>query len=130
MRRQVKHHFIDILEPKDDYSAAQFSQEAKDIIQKILGRKKKILVVGGSGLYIRALIDGIFVGPDADWDIRSKLINENGFCLYEKLKELDPAAAGKIHPSDTRRIIRALEVYEITNSPISELQGEISIKFH
>ena len=122
----VPHHLINILKPNEEYSAALFREEAGRAIEDIIKRKKQPIIVGGSGLYIKALVDGIFEGPSADWKLRRRLQKEaerygNEF-LYERLKKLDPKAALKIASQNTRRIIRALEVIEKTKKLFSQLK--------
>lgn len=125
---QVPHHFIGILEPDRDYSAGQYAKAARPVIQKILKRKKLPLVVGGSGLYIRALVEGFFKDDIKDPHLREKLqtrLEREGIeSLYRELQEADPAAAEKIHPNNTRRVIRALEVYHAARTPVSKIQQE------
>lgn len=125
-RRIVYHHLIDILKPDEEYNAAMFKEKAERAIEDIIKRNKRPIVVGGSGLYIKALIDGIFEGPSADWKLRARLERKaqrygNQF-LYKKLKELDPRSAIKIAPQNLRRIIRALEVIEKTKKTFSQLK--------
>ncbi|MFH1612646.1 MAG: tRNA (adenosine(37)-N6)-dimethylallyltransferase MiaA [bacterium] len=125
-KEKVFYHFIDIILPNQKYSAAQFEKEAKIKIEEIEKKEKSVIVEGGTGLYIKALTQGLFIGPAADFEIRKKLLyqkEKNGQdFLYQKLKEIDPIASSKIHPNDLYRIIRALEVYEISKKPISEWQ--------
>lgn len=125
---KVPHNFIDILNPDQDYSAGQYAKAARPAIQKILHRKKLPLVVGGSGLYIRALVEGFFKEDIKDPHLREKLqarLEREGIeSLYRELQEADPAAAEKIHPNNTRRVIRALEVYYAARTPISKIQQE------
>ncbi len=127
-RRQVRHYFVDELDPSEDFNAGEFGKRGRDIVEDIFRRKKVPLVVGGSGLYVQSLIDGFFEGPPRDGEIRERLyrqLEEAGVeALLQKLKTVDPASANKMLPSNTRRIIRALEVYEITGSPISALQEQ------
>lgn len=122
----VPHHLIDILEPLEEFSAAQFRKLSIKAIEEILSRNKMPLFVGGSGLYVKALIDGIFKGPSSDRDLRARLRQESDEfgveILYKRLEVLDPATAAKVHPNDLRRILRALEVYEKARAPISELK--------
>ncbi len=122
----VKHHFIDILTPYQEYNASEFSKQARLVIDDILHRGKTPIVVGGSGLYIQALVDGFFDGPEADSEIRNKLESrlqsEGAEKLLEELRVVDPISAGKMLPSTWKRIIRALEVYYVTGVPISTLQ--------
>ena len=124
--RRIPHYMIDVVNPNEDYTAADYSRGARKAIEKIFGKGKIPLLVGGSGLYIRAVIDGIFPGPGENPEVREKLeITAEKFglaSLYRKLSEVDPTAASRIHPNDKRRIIRALEVYEATGKPISALQ--------
>lgn len=123
-RRYVSHHLIDIIEPDSDFSAEHFRQEATNLIFKISTRGKIPFVVGGTGLYFKSLIYGLFEGPGKDKDLRNaleKLIKEKGVLfLHQKLKEVDPQTAEKVHFNDKKRVIRALEVYELTQKPISE----------
>jgi tRNA dimethylallyltransferase len=124
-RARVTHHLIDIVDPDEEFSAALFNRQAEGIIGDLRGRKT-IFVAGGTGLYIRALTGGIIEGPGPDADrrkiYRERLESEDRQALYARLKELDPEAAGRIHPNDGVRIIRALEIAELAGEPISEKQ--------
>jgi len=124
-RARVPHHLIDIIDPDEEFSAALFSRQAEGIIGDLQGRKT-IFVAGGTGLYIRALTGGIIEGPGPDEDrrklYRERLAGEDKVVLYARLKEMDPEAAGRIHPHDGVRIIRALEIAELDGEPISEKQ--------
>ncbi len=125
----VPHHMIDIVEPSERYSVGRFIEEVIPIIEGLHKRGKIPLVVGGTGLYIKALTRGLFSAPEADEDLRAELKRqeaENPGCLYRKLKELDPEKAASLNPNDTRRIIRALEVCFRAERPISELQREFT----
>ncbi len=120
----VKHHMIDIVEPWESYSAGKYIKNVQPIIENLHKEGKIPIVVGGTGLYIRAMTRGIFKGPSADWYLRNELLEiEKGSpgYLWEYLQSLDPVAALKIMPTDTRRIIRALEVCLKTNSVMSEM---------
>jgi tRNA dimethylallyltransferase len=133
-RRAVRHYFVDELLPDKEFNAGEFGRRGREIIHDIIRRGKVPLVVGGSGLYIRALVDGFFDGPSADPGLRRelhRLLDEQGpEYLYDMLKAADPAAAGKMLPSNTRRVIRALEVLKITGIPISSLhETKIEIGF-
>jgi tRNA dimethylallyltransferase len=125
-RKKVPHHLIDVVNPDEYFSAADYSTKAREAIENILGRGKEPIVVGGSGLYLRALFKGIFKGPGKDEEVRSKLkerAEKFGIdSLYEELEKKDPEAARKIGPNNLVRIIRALEVYELTGKKISDLQ--------
>jgi len=127
-RERVPHHLIDIVDPDEDFSVAKFREEAVKAIQDIYERGRNIFVVGGSGLYIKALIGGLFKGPGADEGLRSELRREaelqGARYLYQRLKEVDPEAASCIHPHNMVRVLRALEVFYLTDRPISSFQKE------
>lgn len=123
-QQTVKHHMIDIVEPWETYSTGEYIKNVQPTIENLQKEGKIPIVVGGTGLYIKAMTRGIFKGPSADWDLRNELLEigkESPGYLCEYLKSLDPMAASKIMPTDTRRIIRALEVCLKTNSVMSEL---------
>ena len=127
-RRDVPHHAIDLVEPWEEFSVAQFVARAETAIEDIARRGRPVLAVGGTALYIKALSEGLFEGPGADPRIRGELTDrarrEGSSALHAELAAVDPEAAGRIHPNDLRRIVRALEVYQITGTPISELQTQ------
>lgn len=127
-RKLVPHHIIDRIYPDESFSAADFQRLADKAIDEIKGRGKTPILVGGTGLYFRALVDGLFEGPSADEKLRERLrrqAREKGnLALYEKLRRIDPEYAAKIHPNDLVRIIRALEVYEKMGLTMSELQRQ------
>jgi tRNA dimethylallyltransferase len=126
-RARVPHHLIDVADPKEEFSAGRYVQLADEAMKDITGRGKIPLVVGGTGMYIRALTEGLFEGPGADFALREELMDaerkEPG-SLYNMLKKADPKAAEKIHLSDIRRTIRALEVFKKSGKPISESQSQ------
>jgi len=121
----VPHHLIDICDPADSYSAARFAEDAYQAIQLIENKEKIPLLVGGTGLYFRALQQGLSDLPAADPKIRERLLREahdiGWTALHERLGTLDPEAAQRIHPNDPQRIQRALEVCELTAQPMSAL---------
>lgn len=125
-RKTVPHHLVNILEPSEEYSVADFSAKAQGAIEEILSRNKVPLAVGGSGLYVRGLIDGLFPDRGKDAALRTQLYQEaeekGTLWLYERLSKVDPQASSAIHPHDLRRVVRALEVYERTKIPISCLR--------
>ncbi len=125
-RQTVPHHLIDLLHPDEPLNAAHFARLAWSCIHTIEARRKLPLVVGGSGLYIRALTDGLFVGPEANPHLRAALEaeahNVGLQALHDRLATVDPAAASRIHRHDRIRIIRALEIYTLTGKPISQWQ--------
>ena len=124
---QVPHHLIDLIEPHETFSVTDYIQHAETAIADILGRGKVPLFIGGTGLYLRSLIRGVFNGPDADWDFRKTqdefLAEYGNAALHDRLKTVDAATADRLHPNDTRRIIRALEVYQLTGQPLSQQQN-------
>lgn len=125
-RKLVKHHVIDILYPDEEFSAALYREEAQRAIADVQARGKKAMVVGGTGLYIKALTSGLIRGGEVDPTIRTRLQaeaqSEGRERFYGRLQEADPQTAEQLHPHDTYRIIRALEVYERTGQPISALR--------
>jgi len=127
-RGEVPHHLVDVLEPHEEYSLAQYLAAAERAVADIRVRGREALFVGGTPLYLKGLLRGIFHGPPADWEFRRGLDEEArrrgpGF-LHERLAEVDPRAARRLHPNDTRRIIRALEVFAKTGQPISAHQQQ------
>ena len=126
-RARVAHHLLDIREPDDPYSAADFVRDATRAIGEIRGRGRLPLGVGGTMLYARALRGGLSELPSADAGVRSRIdaqAREQGWpALHAKLREVDPATAARLPPNDSQRIQRALEVFELTGKPLSQLQG-------
>jgi tRNA dimethylallyltransferase len=122
-RRLVPHHLLDVVDPEQQFSAADFVRLAKEAVDSILERGGLPIVVGGSGLYLKALVDGLFPGPGRNAEIRRRLRRqaeaEGLGSLYGRLLEADPAYARKIGPRDEVRIIRALEVFTLTKVPLS-----------
>jgi len=127
-RAQVPHHLIDIADPGEDFSVARFLDHADRVINDLHAREKPILAVGGTALYIKALTEGLFDGPPADPALRAQLHRqadaEGTFALHQRLQEVDPTTAERVHVNDRRRIVRALEVYELTGQPISSFQTQ------
>ena len=122
--QKVTHHFIDFLDPSETYDVSRYEKEAEKIIDQTLKKNKTPIVVGGSGLYIKALIDGIFENADKDEGFRKKLLQKrkvfgNEF-LYEELEKVDPVSAKKMLPQNWKRVMRALEVFHTTGEPIWE----------
>ncbi len=128
LRRLARHHLIDIVDPDEDYNAARYSKDAMEAIVDIQGRGKDVMITGGTGLYIRALLYGLFEGAGANPEVRRRLLEEaerrGREHLYRKLLEVDPQAAHSMHPHNINRIVRALEVFYTTGRPISTLQRE------
>ena len=130
-RKAVRHHLVDIVRPDEDFNAAIFAQIASEAFDDIHSRGGTAIVVGGTGLYIKALLKGYtFKGVGADENIREAIeidIAERGIdAVYAELKELDPAACEKIHPNNIPRVVRALEVIKSTGRPFSEISDDSS----
>ena len=128
-REKLPYHLIDVVEPSESFSVGTFLELANDAIVQIKSRNRPIIAVGGTALYIKALLYGLFEGPGTDEQIRAQLrarAETEGAELYRELARIDPAAAERISPNDTKRIIRALEVYKITGKPISSFQNQFN----
>ena len=127
-RSLVKHHLIDVVDPDEKFDTAMFMGGAGEVINRLNSEGKSIFVVGGTGLYIKALIGGLFNGPGADRDLRNAyredLERYGREYLYEKLKEMDEVAAERIHPNDVFRTIRALEVLELSGESIVKKRSD------
>lgn len=123
-RSLVKHHLLDVAAPDEPFNAALFIKQAQPVIEALHAERKPIFIVGGAGLYIKALLGGLFAGPQADETLRASyrvaLSAHGPACLYEELKKKDEQAARRINPHDAIRIIRALEVFEISGQSIVE----------
>ena len=127
-RGAVPHHLIDCVNVDQPFSVAEYQRLADVAITEIWERGKRTMAVGGAGLYFRGLIDGLFAGPGADAEFRAKLQREadehGNAALHERLRQCDPETADRVHPNNRVKVIRALEVYELTGRPISALQQQ------
>jgi tRNA dimethylallyltransferase len=125
---RVRHHFIGHLAPDEFMSAAAYAEAARAVVARLNAAGKPAIVAGGSGLYLRALIDGLFEGPGRSCEIRQRLHAqaeaEGTHALHAQLQTLDPVYAAKVLPGDLRRIVRALEVHELTGKPLSAHHAE------
>ncbi len=125
-RAGVPHHMLDLRDPWQPYSAAEFAVDARAAIKDILARGKLPILAGGTGLYFRALLEGLAPMPEADDDTRAALVAEAGqrgwAALHAQLASIDPLAAARIHATDAQRIQRALEVYRLSGRTISDWQ--------
>ena len=125
---RIKYHLIDVVEPSDSFSVGVFLETALDTIEQIKSRGRKIIAVGGTALYIKALLYGLFEGAGTDEQIRAELqarAESEGLAeLHRELTKIDPVATERIHPNDSKRIIRALEVYQLTGKSISSFQKQ------
>ncbi len=134
-RTEIPHHFVDELPPDREFNAGEFGDAGRGLITDIARRGRVPIVAGGSGLYIRSLIDGFFEGPGADKAIRASLqerLEAHGIApLLHELRKVDPVSAERIDPTKPRRIIRALEVFHLTGRPLSlqQEQRKIPIAF-
>lgn len=128
-QKHIAHHMIDVAEPWETYSTGKYIAAVRPIIENLLRQGKPPVVVGGTGLYIKAMTRGIFSGPSADWTLREELLaieREAKGSLYDYVKNLDPVAGERITPNDTRRLIRALEVCLKGQAKMSELQETLT----
>ena len=127
-QQAARHHLIDCVDISQPFSVADYQSLADAAITDIQDRGKQVLLVGGAGLYFRAIVDGLFEGPGADPLLRERLEREAAQrgvdVLHERLRACDPVSADRIHPNNIVRVIRALEVYELTGIPMSELQQQ------
>lgn len=127
-RKAVRHHLIDAVKPTEIFDVCRFVKLASDAVEEIEGRKKIPLITGGTGFYVKAMIDGLFDGPSKDDNVRRRLEDEGKSMgwdkLYERLQKIDPAAALAIPSGNHRRVVRALEVFELTGRPISSFQSQ------
>lgn len=127
----VPHHLIDILDPWEDYSVAEYLRAAESACRDIVDRGRTPLFVGGTGLYLRAVLRGVFEGPPADWAFRKQLtadLEQAGLdALHARLRAVDPDSASRLHPHDARRLMRAIEVHHLTGRPASQLQQQVPL---
>ena len=126
IRQNIPHHLIDVVSVAERFDVASFNQLASQAIQEIHDRRHWPLIVGGTGLYMQVLLDGIFEAKEIDLDLREELLQQaqdkGPEVLYNQLKLKDPLAAQKLHPHDLKRVVRALEVFLTEQQPISQLQ--------
>ena len=128
IRAEIQHHGLDLVEPEDEFNVARYRKQAGPIIESICSQGKPLVLVGGSGLYFRALLDGLCLAPGEDPALRARLREEakaaGSQALHARLHRVDAFAASRIHPNDLKRIIRALEVFQVTGRPLSRWQQE------
>ncbi len=126
-QKRVRHHLIDVAEPNEPFDCARYRQLALAAIDEILGRGRRVLLVGGTGLYVKVLLRGVFTGPPRNAGLRRNLEEEEAAVpgsLHMRLAKVDPSAAARLHANDRMRVIRALEVLALTGKPISAWQAE------
>ena len=125
-RHQIRHHLIDIVHPNEEFSVARYLERAEQARMEVRNRGHEVLFVGGTPLYLKALLRGIFEGPPADQEFREQVTEEvrrvGTAALFERLQQVDPLTASRLHPNDIKRIVRALEVHKLTGRPISHHQ--------
>jgi tRNA dimethylallyltransferase len=130
-RQQVPHHLLDVLDPWESASVAWWLEQARACCQEIRARGQRVLFVGGTALYLKALLYGLFDGPPARPEVRQRLeaeATERGrAALHQRLAAVDPPTAARLHPNDLRRVVRALEVWELTGQPISQWQQQWTV---
>ncbi len=128
MRAEVPHHMLDIVDPTEEFSVSSFVVQTHRVVEEIRGRGKQVLVCGGTPLYLKSLLRGLFLGPPADWEFRDAVERDlaqfGEEALLARLEQVDPILAHKLHPHDHRRIIRALEVARATGRPLSHWQEQ------
>ena len=123
-QKQAVHHLIDVADPADDFAVSEYVTLAAASVEQILNRSRVPLFVGGTGLYLRSLLRGVFEGPEADWELRRELEQQaqtrGNEWLHQQLAEVDEVTAARLHPNDLRRVVRAIEVYRLTGKPLSQ----------
>jgi tRNA dimethylallyltransferase len=126
-QREIRHHLIDVVDPDQPFDAATYARLAGVVIDDLHRQHVASLIVGGTGLYIKALVHGLFQAPPSNMDLRFRLKQEftelGPAHMHERLASIDPQTAARLHPHDAPRILRALEIYEATGKPISGHQG-------
>ena len=124
--RKFKHHFIDSLNPDEYYNASKFENDAIEVVEKLIQNNKIPIIVGGSGLYIKAIVDGIFDSADINSEYRNFMLKQKELYgndyIYSELEKVDPYSASKMLPQNWKRVLRALEVYHQTGEPIWKQQ--------
>jgi tRNA dimethylallyltransferase len=126
-RAQVPHHVIDVVNPDEEFSVSEYVEHSWAAIVDIVDRGMTPLFVGGTGLYLRSMLRGVFDGPEADWDLRRELeqqLAERGAeWLHAELRKVDEVTAARLHHNDARRVVRAIEVFRVTGVPLSQQQN-------
>ncbi len=129
-RKAIGYHLLDVVEPWQSFGVNKFLELEKQAEKDILSRKDSVVAAGGTSMYIKNLLYGLFDGPGTDENLRVRLKDElnreGGERIHSRLAKVDPEAAERIHPNDSKRLIRALEVYELTGKPISSFQTQFS----
>jgi tRNA dimethylallyltransferase len=121
LRRELGIHMVDMVEPNRVYSAADFARDALAVMRRLRREGKRFMVAGGAGMYLKALFEPFFEAPKPDPALRKRLEAESSLVLHDRLKQVDPERAAKLHPNDRQRVVRALEVFEATGKTMTEL---------
>ncbi len=124
LRARAPHHLIDIVEPTERFTVADWLARADALIVELTGKSVRPIVVGGTNLYLKSLLEGLFDGPAMDAEFRALAADRSGAQLHEELARVDPGSAGRIHPNDHKKLVRALEVFHATGRPISTFQTQ------
>lgn len=132
LRAKIPHHLINLVEPHEDFSVVDYISQAREAAEAILSRGNQPVFVGGTGMYLRCILRGVFEGPPANDEIRNRLQTQaeeaeakgDNYWLMRQLERVDVDAALRLHPNDKRRLIRAIEVYELTGKPLTEQQKQ------
>jgi tRNA dimethylallyltransferase len=130
LREEIPHHLIDVVDPDEDYDTSRWLRDAVESIRAVHDAGRAAIVCGGTGLYIRSLLRGLFRGPAADPELRrrlEKLESQEPGVLHLRLQECDAATAARLHPNDLVRVVRALEVFELTGRPLSRWHEDHSL---
>jgi tRNA dimethylallyltransferase len=129
-RQKVPYHLIDVADPWQSFSVSRFLELSEEAIGDIQSRGRPVIGAGGTAMYVKNMLYGLFEGPGSDQELRKRLKDryaaEGGLVLHRELEAVDPEAARRIHPNDERRIVRALEVYQLSGRPISSFQTQFS----
>jgi tRNA dimethylallyltransferase len=129
-RQKVPYHLIDVADPWQSFSVSRFLELSEEAIGDIQSRGRPVIGAGGTAMYVKNMLYGLFEGPGSDQELRKRLKDryaaEGGLMLHRELEAVDPEAARRIHPNDERRIVRALEVYQLSGRPISSFQTQFS----
>lgn len=124
LRRRVPHHLIDVVEPNERFTVADWLERTEKLLAELAGRGTRAIIVGGTNLYVQALLEGLFDGPAQDERLRAELAQLENERLHQRLAAVDPAAAARIHRNDRKKMIRAIEVFELTGRTISAWQQQ------
>jgi len=128
LRRELGIHMVDMVEPNRPYSAADFARDALAVMRRLRKEGRRFIVAGGAGMYLRALFEPFFEAPKPDPALRRRLEAESSLVLHDRLKQVDPERAAKLHPNDRQRVMRALEVFESTGKTMTELTRKAKAK--